>query len=145
MGVFICHSPAFPYPDPDPDSTRWLSVKVDEVFYGVHRRFPTLTLTLILPDCFSVKVDEGVYMAFAGVSADGRVLASKIRLECQSYRYSMGAAPSIDYIARYVGEWRQHAARAVGRVCRRIGWVCRRSEDPSVNWSEDRSGDRSVV
>lgn len=41
---------------------------------------------------------------FAGISADGRVLASKIRLECQSYRYSMGAAPSVAYIARYVGE-----------------------------------------
>lgn len=43
-------------------------------------------------------------MAFAGISADGRVLASKVRLECQSYRYSMGAAPSVGYIARYVGE-----------------------------------------
>lgn len=53
------------------------------------------------PPC---KIDDGVYLAFAGISADGRVLASKIRLECQSYRYSMGAAPSVGYIARYVGE-----------------------------------------
>ena len=52
---------------------------------------------------YVVKIDEGVYLAFAGISADGRVLASKIRLECQSYRYSMGAVPSVGYIARYVG------------------------------------------
>ena len=105
------HSQAFPDPDPDSDSARW----------------------------FPVKVDEGVYMAFAGVSADGRVLASKIRLECQSYRYSMGAAPSMGYIARYVGECIRHTTRAVGRVCRRSGkW----SVNTSMNWSEDRSRDR---
>lgn len=66
-----------------------------------------LTLAFFLSPCsrfFSPgKIDEGVYLAFAGISADGRVLASKIRLECQSYRYSMGAAPNVGYIARYVG------------------------------------------
>lgn len=41
---------------------------------------------------------------FAGISADGRVLASKIRVECQSYRYSMGIPPSVEHIAKYVGE-----------------------------------------
>lgn len=67
-------------------------------------------------------------MAFAGVSADGRVLASKIRLECQTYRYSMGAAPSMGYIARYVGEsaygTRYEQSVSVGRA---VGWVCRQS------------------
>ena len=58
-------------------------------------------LSVLFSPC---KIDEGVYLAFAGISADGRVLASKMRLECQSYRYSMGAAPSVGYIARYVGE-----------------------------------------
>lgn len=50
------------------------------------------------------QVDAGVFLAFAGISADGRVLASKIRLECQNYRYSMGAAPSVGYIAKFVGQ-----------------------------------------
>lgn len=50
------------------------------------------------------EVDEGVFLTFAGISADGRVLASKIRLECQNYRYGMGVAPSMGYIARYIGE-----------------------------------------
>lgn len=51
-----------------------------------------------------LQVDEGIHLAFAGISADGRVLASKIRLECQSYRYRMGTPPGVGYIARYVGE-----------------------------------------
>ncbi|CBN79780.1 20S proteasome subunit [Ectocarpus siliculosus] len=68
------------------------------------------------------EIDEGVYLAFAGISADGRVLASKIRLECQSYRYSMGAAPSVGYIARYVGELQHRYTRTGG--ARPYGVAC---------------------
>ncbi|CAM9729058.1 unnamed protein product, partial [Ectocarpus sp. 12 AP-2014] len=53
---------------------------------------------------------------------DGRVLASKIRLECQSYRYSMGAAPSVGYIARYVGGLQHRYTRTGG--ARPYGVAC---------------------
>eukprot|EP00752_Nemacystus_decipiens_P007648 g6837.t1 len=68
------------------------------------------------------EIDEGVYLAFAGISADGRVLASKMRLECQSYRYSMGAAPSVGYIARYVGGLQHRYTRTGG--ARPYGVAC---------------------
>ncbi|CAM9994186.1 unnamed protein product, partial [Discosporangium mesarthrocarpum] len=73
------------------------------------------------------KLDEGVYLAFAGLSADGRVLSSKIRVECQSYRYSMGAAPTIGHIAKYVGGLqhrytRTGGARPYGVSCLIVGF-----------------------
>eukprot|EP00903_Cladosiphon_okamuranus_P013017 g12145.t1 len=68
------------------------------------------------------EIDEGVYLAFAGISADGRVLASKIRLECQSYHYSMGAAPSVGYIARYIGGLQHRYTRTGG--ARPYGVAC---------------------
>ncbi|CAM9285888.1 unnamed protein product [Choristocarpus tenellus] len=60
------------------------------------------------------EVDEGVYLAFAGLSADGRVLSSKIRHECQSYRYGMGAAPTVEHIAKYVGSLQHRYTRTGG-------------------------------
>lgn len=77
-------------------------------------------MTRQLEGCFFlffpiIQVDEDVYLAFAGISADGRVLASKIRLECQNYRYGMGVAPGIGYIARYVGEYSRHASMSTVR------------------------------
>lgn len=76
-----------------------------------------------LPTC--TKIDEGVYLAFAGISADGRVLASKIRLECQSYRYRMGAAPSVSYIARYVG-------MSASLVCRWVWFLVANARSSTV-------------
>ncbi|CAM9769926.1 unnamed protein product, partial [Scytosiphon promiscuus] len=69
-----------------------------------------------------MQIDEGMYLAFAGISADGRVLASKMRLECQSYRYSMGAAPSVGYVARYVGGLQHRYTRTGG--ARPYGVAC---------------------
>lgn len=86
---------------PDHRSSPVLTSSVPPVSSHAHTAVSGICPAFSLP---AYKIDEGVYLAFAGISADGRVLASKMRLECQSYRYSMGAAPSVGYIARYVGE-----------------------------------------
>ncbi|CAN0151335.1 unnamed protein product, partial [Hapterophycus canaliculatus] len=42
-----------------------------------------------------VKIDSHITLAFAGLTADARVLVDKARLECQSYRLTCEDAPSI--------------------------------------------------
>ena len=39
-------------------------------------------------------LDEGVALAFSGLTADARVLCDKARVECQSYRLTMDDGPS---------------------------------------------------
>ena len=54
-----------------------------------------------------VQVDDHIWMAFSGLTADGRILANKARIECQSYRLNYDDAPPVEYIAKYVGETKQ--------------------------------------
>ena len=49
-----------------------------------------------------VKLDDHVSLAFAGLTADGRVLVNKARMECQSYRLSFEDHVSIEYISKYI-------------------------------------------
>eukprot|EP00934_Nitzschia_sp_Nitz4_P007115 Nitzschia sp. Nitz4//scaffold443_size6817//129//1068//NITZ4_009166-RA/size6817-augustus-gene-0.0-mRNA-1//1//CDS//3329552036//7105//frame0 len=54
-----------------------------------------------------VSVDNRTVLAFAGLTADARVLINKVRLEAQSYSLTMEDPPSADYLARFLAKIQQ--------------------------------------
>lgn len=67
--------------------------------------------TAALQDAHTIKkilqVDDHIYLTFAGLQADARVLVDKARLECQSFRFNLEDEPTLEYIARFVAETQQ--------------------------------------
>jgi 20S proteasome subunit alpha 4 len=53
------------------------------------------------------KLDEHLIIAFAGLTADARVLIAKARTEAQSFRLTCEDAPTIDYMARFIAKTQQ--------------------------------------
>lgn len=60
-------------------------------------------------------VDDHILMAFAGLTADARVLVNKARLEAQSHRLSLEDAPTVEFVTRFIAQTKQRYTQSNGR------------------------------
>jgi len=60
-------------------------------------------------------LDDHIVMAFAGLTADARVLINSARIECQSYKLTMEDPVTVEYISRYIATTKQKYTQSNGR------------------------------
>lgn len=60
-------------------------------------------------------LDDHIAIAFAGLTADARVLVNKARVESQSHRLTVEDAPTVEYLTRYIAATKQTYTQSNGR------------------------------
>lgn len=67
-------------------------------------------------------LDNHVVMAFAGLTADARILINRAQIECQSHKLNVEDPVTIEYITRYIAQLKQKYTQSNGR--RPFGLSC---------------------
>lgn len=60
-------------------------------------------------------LDDHVALAFAGLTADARILINRARVECQSHKLTVEDPVTLEYITRYVAQLKQKYTQSNGR------------------------------
>ncbi|XP_029519839.1 proteasome subunit alpha type-7-like [Oncorhynchus nerka] len=60
-------------------------------------------------------LDDNVFMAFAGLTADARVVVNRARVECQSHRLTVEDPVTVEYITRFISCIKQRYTQSNGR------------------------------
>jgi len=60
-------------------------------------------------------LDNHVVMAFAGLTADARILINRARVECQSHRLTVEDPVTLEYITRHIAELKQRYTQSNGK------------------------------
>ncbi|XP_030379494.1 proteasome subunit alpha type-7-1 [Scaptodrosophila lebanonensis] len=60
-------------------------------------------------------LDRHVVMAFAGLTADARILINRAQVECQSHRLNVEDPVTLEYITRYIAQLKQKYTQSNGR------------------------------
>lgn len=60
-------------------------------------------------------IDDHVAMAFAGLTADARILINRARIECQSHKLTVEDPVTLEYITRYIAQLKQRYTQSNGR------------------------------
>ncbi|XP_013990558.1 proteasome subunit alpha type-7 isoform X3 [Salmo salar] len=82
-------------------------------------------------------LDDNVFMAFAGLTADARIIVNRARVECQSHRLTVEDPATVEYITRYISSIKQ--ANAIGRSAKTV------REFLEKNYKEDMESDTDTI
>ncbi|KAK2164358.1 hypothetical protein LSH36_65g07010 [Paralvinella palmiformis] len=60
-------------------------------------------------------LDDHVALAFAGLTADARILINRARVECQSHKLTVEDPVTLEYITRFIAQLKQRYTQSNGR------------------------------
>lgn len=60
-------------------------------------------------------IDNHVFIAFAGLTADARILIDRAKTECQSHKLTVEDRVSLEYITRYIAQLKQKYTQSNGK------------------------------